>query len=290
MTSASAEIEPTTLDELITRTLLGNEPINTSFGADRRTLLHAACEAGRTTVARQALAAGADSECQDRDNRRPLHLAAGTGALGCVKLLIDHGAFIEAYTHTYSHTPLHLAARGNHVHCLTTLCEAGAMVDVRDRNHRTAVHHAARHGNAECIQVLGEFGAHPSMRDDTNMTPLFYALIEFPGAVHALCEAGADIIEAVQVPHALLIKAAKRLPNPQLALMLSAFTGDTEAVQRALDAGGQARTSLYGYTPLTLAGKGGQAHIVELLESERRHHQLESALKTSPATERAHAL
>lgn len=56
---------------------------------------------------------------------QPLHCAASRGRLGCVKLLIKHGADVNSGIAVKS--PLHYAVQNNAVDCVETLLASGAI-------------------------------------------------------------------------------------------------------------------------------------------------------------------
>ena len=62
---------------------------------------------------------------RDSQGRTPLHEAAGAEEHELVKVLLDHGADIEAQDN-YGETPLHLAAGNNATEATKVLLEHGA--------------------------------------------------------------------------------------------------------------------------------------------------------------------
>ena len=57
-------------------------------------------------VAKLLLARGVDANIRDNDERTPLHVASGYGKLEIVRLLLDHGANVDAMD-AVGQTPLH---------------------------------------------------------------------------------------------------------------------------------------------------------------------------------------
>ncbi|TRM57323.1 ankyrin repeat-containing domain protein, partial [Schizophyllum amplum] len=66
----------------------------------------------------------------------PLHRAAEDGHLELARLLVDHGADIEAQEEE-GRTPLHLTAEGGHCEVARFLIDKGADVDSRDHKQQT---------------------------------------------------------------------------------------------------------------------------------------------------------
>lgn len=92
----------------------------------------------------------------------PLHLAATSGAVGAVRLLLDAGLSVEAVAANGS-TPLHWAAGGGHNDVVRVLLEAGAGTRGRSSTWRSTVrgndsgqtpaHWAAASGHEETLEV-----------------------------------------------------------------------------------------------------------------------------------------
>ncbi len=119
---------------------------------------------------------GASPEIQDEENHTVLHWAAYEGEVDVVKLLLDHGADIEAQTHEYD-TPLSLATfhtssvddeqkRKNHISIIKMLLEHGAHVNVQEKNYGfSPLYHAVSRGDVLIAQMLLDHGADVDIRD-----------------------------------------------------------------------------------------------------------------------------
>ena len=88
----------------------------------------------------------------------PLHLAALTGNLGALEMLLAHGAKADTQMHVRRLTPLHLAAMGGHESCIDALLRhAPALVNLaalKDSKGRTPAFRAARRGYVEVAARL----------------------------------------------------------------------------------------------------------------------------------------
>lgn len=68
-----------------------------------------------------------------------LHAAAFSGHASTVKLLLDHGAQIDAADNA-KHTPLFRACEMGHTDVVQALIDFGARVDVLDQKGRSPLH------------------------------------------------------------------------------------------------------------------------------------------------------
>lgn len=111
--------------------------------------------------------------------RQPLHVGVESGNERAVKLLLDHGADVNAIGALGP--PLETAARIDRAKIAETLIEHGADVHYRDElNHWTALHAAAYLGNRHAITVLVSAGADVNARTKTGETPLTLAQRQHP--------------------------------------------------------------------------------------------------------------
>lgn len=93
--------------------------------------------------------------------RTPLHFAAASGALECVKLLIEYGANVSKWDREFKATPLHCAASKGHLCCLKYLLRNGADVNA-GLAQKSALHYAVQSEALECVKELLEAGAVPN--------------------------------------------------------------------------------------------------------------------------------
>ncbi|KAF9615381.1 hypothetical protein IFM89_023032 [Coptis chinensis] len=87
----------------------------------------------------------------------PLHMAAKNGCGGATRLLLDHGAYVEAKANN-GMTPLHLAVWYSHSaeDCLTvrTLLEYNADCSVKDNDGLAPINHLSHGPNSEKLREL----------------------------------------------------------------------------------------------------------------------------------------
>lgn len=100
----------------------------------------------------------------DVDGHTPLHYAALTGHVGCIDLLVQEWADIEA-VQSNGDTPLYSAICGRQLGAVLALLKHGA--DVNSQNWAgespvfTAASYAGKQGAAEVVDALLRWGADP---------------------------------------------------------------------------------------------------------------------------------
>ncbi len=103
----------------------------------------------------------------------PLGLAAFFGHADAVKVILDHGAALNAADRSrFANTALDAAVAANHTDVVRILLVAGAEVNVRDSADYTPLHKAAQHGNVEVVRLLLEHGADAAAVRKGGGTPL----------------------------------------------------------------------------------------------------------------------
>jgi ankyrin repeat protein len=111
------------------------------------------------------------------DGFSPLGFAAFFGHEECARILVEHGAEIDACAKNPTRVaPLHSAIAGGHHGIIRLLIERGARVNIRQQHGFTPLHGAAATGDADTILVLLTAGADPSLTSDDGKTPLDVAL------------------------------------------------------------------------------------------------------------------
>ncbi len=107
----------------------------------------------------------------------PLHLAASSGNLEVARVLLDHGAPIDALN-AADETPFTLAVEKEHFDLARELKKRGANVDLQSRRHPLALTSAIQGNHLETVRFLLEIGANPTLRtDDYGRTALHEAAI-----------------------------------------------------------------------------------------------------------------
>jgi ankyrin repeat protein len=100
------------------------------------------------------LSNGAEVDIRDKNGMTPLLLAARKGNREIVKLLLAHGADVNAQDYYLAWTPLILASALGHKEVVKLLLEYGADVDIKDQNGMTALKYAIKNGYKEIVALL----------------------------------------------------------------------------------------------------------------------------------------
>ena len=241
---------------------------------------------------------GTDLGEVNEDGMAPLHLAAGYSSREVVKLLLDHGADIDARVRSHDDnrdaTPLHMAIVDNKdPEVITELLEWGADIDVQNDLGMTPlqmVHFAGPevvallqgshpadgcssalcsdafwHGASlqDVIEELGR-GASLSAINDNGMSPLHLAAqYSRPEIVELLLDHGADIDARVNLPEDAFQDSNRSTPL-HLAVQHNADPGVTEAL---LERGADVHIQNANWvTPLQLASDAHPDVLALLLE------------------------
>ena len=124
--------------------------------------------------------------------KRPLHVAAATGHVPVIELLIARGADIEA-PDARQRTPLLHAATHRRSSAAKCLLDHGAELTSRDVDGHTALHIAVQDDHASTVALLIQHGADVNTTLKQGTTPLHSALLlGFEDIAALLLEAGAD--------------------------------------------------------------------------------------------------
>lgn len=140
--------------------LAANRTLAASMSADGWTPLHLAAHFGKTPVVRLLLNKGAQANALSANamQNSALHAAAAGRAAEAGRLLIDHGANVDARQHG-GWTPLHAAAQNGDIAFAGMLLEAGASVHVRADNQQRPLDLALIKGQQAMVDFLESHGA-----------------------------------------------------------------------------------------------------------------------------------
>jgi len=221
---------------------------------DGESLLSLACSAGYYELAQVLLAMRANVEDRGmKGDCTPLMEAASAGHTDIVRLLIAHGADVNAQSSS-GNTPLMYACAGGHEEVVRVLLEAGANVEDHNENGHTPLMEAASAGHCGVAKILLEFGAgintHSNEFKESALTLACYkGHLEM---VRFLLEAGADQEHKTDEMHT--------------ALMEASMDGHVEVARLLLDSGAQVNMPADSFeSPLTLAACGGHVELAMLL-------------------------
>ena len=150
-----------------------------AFIARQRDLtLPEAAALGDTTEVEAILAHDREAvQTRSSDGWTPLHLAAFMGHAAVARILLDHGADLEAVsTNSIANRPLHAALAGKAVtEVIELLIARGADVNARAELDLTPLHLAAARGNMPMTRRLLDLNADPGARMTDGKRPAAYA-------------------------------------------------------------------------------------------------------------------
>ncbi|TRY57576.1 hypothetical protein DNTS_023504 [Danionella cerebrum] len=203
-----------------------------------------------------ACSAGYYELAQDRGIKgdiTPLMAAASGGYVDIVKLLLVHGADVNAQSST-GNTALTYACAGGFLDVVQVLLKEGANIEDHNENGHTPLMEAASAGHVEVARVLLEYGAgintHSNEFKESALTLACYK--GHLDMVRFLLEAGADQEHKTDEMHT--------------ALMEACMDGHVEVAQLLLDSGAQVNMPADSFeSPLTLAACGGHVALAALL-------------------------
>jgi ankyrin repeat protein/L-ascorbate metabolism protein UlaG (beta-lactamase superfamily) len=245
----------------------------------------------------------------DTAQNLPLHLAASTGQVAVIELLLSKGANIEAGDRENT-TPLVVAAMLKQPEAVRLLVEKGASMTARDVNGNTALLAAARTGNVEMVKYLVEHGA--SLADVSNRgsnclhiatsigaEPLVQYLLGQGFDLNALNGSGycplhfAAMVGNPAIIRLLVAAGANIDQNDNTGLsplMIAAYNEKLETVATLLELGADPNhaPSIYGHSPLSTAIWSGNLEVVNLLiehgaDLQYRNSEGETALHLAAA-------
>jgi ankyrin repeat protein len=234
--------------------------------------------AGDAAAVQLFLAAAMDPNIRNRQGFTPLIAAAGKGRGEIVKLLLEHGADVNARETQYGGTALlhavisgrteivqrlkgkrikkkvkKAAAGSAPTDIVRLLLDKGADLEAKDsKEGRTALLWAVRHNRNDMVEALLDKGASQKAKDKRGYTALVTAaLYANPDTLSLLLDrAGRPEQDAAEMPLLLYAAAAGRTDNIRLLLEKGADINARDD---------------YGHTALMWAAKGGKKDVVKFL-------------------------
>ena len=128
------------------------------FTMHGKSALHNAARSGQCSCLKILLEHNAYVNIASYDRRTPLMEAAERGYTECLIMLLNYGADPNTVS-TDQMTALHFAARNGHANCVEKLLQSGSNVNAVASGGWTSLHFAARHAHSTCVKLLLEYNA-----------------------------------------------------------------------------------------------------------------------------------
>ncbi|XP_068673676.1 transient receptor potential cation channel subfamily A member 1-like [Montipora foliosa] len=234
----------------------------------QRTCLHVAAHSGIVDTVDIILENGGMDlmNSVDVDSRTPLHFASSKGNPQIIKRLLFAGADVNLNDEEEK-LPLHLAAESGSLECVKLLLEANPeSLHNLEYRLRTPLHYAASEGHVEIMKFLLDQGAKINQRDENHLTPLMIAAhMDRYHALVTLLDYGA--------------KMGALSKNRSTALDVAAYFGNPCIVRVLLDHGAcVTNKSVFGMGCLEAAISGSKEETcMEII----KHKRWKEAVKVS---------
>ncbi len=150
--------------------------------------LHEAIVCGDLNSVMHFLNQGVDINAYDAQGRAPLHLAAATGRIDILKILIANGANLQMPAEPTRALPIHFAAGNNHVSAMNLLLAFRSDPNAKDSNEATPLHWAAYWGAYESIVSLIHRGADIHLKTNSGADALICAYLNSKSRIVDLLE------------------------------------------------------------------------------------------------------
>jgi ankyrin repeat protein len=140
----------------------------------------------------------ADFNRPNQNGLMPLHLAALSGSVRSLEVLVEFNAELDRQAGQDSITPVYCASQNGHVEALQSLIDLGADIHKPAKTSgRTPFSIAAAQGMVGVLDILLKHKANIDQPDTGGSTPLFFAVTESQKeAIRVLCNWGADVDKA----------------------------------------------------------------------------------------------
>lgn len=154
--------------------------------AHGKALLHIACYHGHYAWVKGLIVDyHAKVSVRSRLDALPLHIAAENNHIVIIKLLLEHGADVNAKGYKTQRSALHYAVNQNNLELMKLLFQHGAAISryTADNEGRTALHYAVEKRNVGIIKLILNYRLHPSVlitlrvKSYSGFTPLGEAIL-----------------------------------------------------------------------------------------------------------------
>jgi uncharacterized protein len=127
---------------------------------------------------------------RSKDGFTALHFACYFGQPAAARVLIENGAAVDAVAaNPMQVMPLHSAASARNLEAVRLLLEHGAPVNARQQSGWVPIHAAAQNGDRLMVELLLKHGADPTLANADGKTPAAVARDKGHHEISALLEA-----------------------------------------------------------------------------------------------------
>jgi len=127
---------------------------------------------------------------RSQDGFTALHFACYFGQPAAARVLIENGAAVDAVAANPTQVmPLHSAASARNLEAVRLLLEHGAPVNARQQSGWVPIHAAAQNGDRPMVELLLKHGANPALANADGKTPAAVARVKGHDEIAALLEA-----------------------------------------------------------------------------------------------------
>jgi ankyrin repeat protein len=131
----------------------------------------------------------ASANSRSNDGFTALHFACFFGQPDAANLLIEKGASVDAVANNPTKLmPLHSAASARNLEGARLLLEHGAPVNARQQGGWAPIHAAAQNGDRAMVELMLKHGADPKLSNDDEKTPAMVAREKGHAEIAALLE------------------------------------------------------------------------------------------------------
>ncbi|KAL3111592.1 hypothetical protein niasHT_019939 [Heterodera trifolii] len=221
------------------------------------TALHIAVYKGDKSALQTLLEEGADPNATPTASGvpPPLHLAAMSGNVDVLRVLVAHGANLQSQDFV-RYTALHCATYFGHAQIVRELLEAGADPNACGGVHDRPIHIAAGKANPAMLKAFLEAGADPTLADDEGNTALHFA------AKTGHCNSMGLLLDKAKDARQFALQTNL---YGDTALHSACYCGRMDAVKQLLGAAGSevlGMENLFSETPLMAACTAGRFELV----------------------------
>ena len=202
--------------------------------------LFAAAAGNHVEVVRCLTENGAELNTKDTSGRALLGLAAYAGYDAIVGILLENGAEVDTRNGRTQETPLIAACQEGHVGVAKLLLEHGADVNAERRDGANALHMATWNEHADVVRILLPYNPNPNMRGpqvktllmwacEKNNLELFEALLQLPVDVNAKNDKGSTalIVASLVGNPDMVAKLLSRGADVHATVSESGYSGQT---------------------------------------------------------------